>query len=106
MKYFYGGLCVVGALLPYALFLPWVAAHGLDLRALIAEATATRIGAFAWLDVVISALTLLTFIFVEGRRQGMKRLWIPALATCTIGVSLGLPLFLLMREHHLERGTS
>jgi hypothetical protein len=32
----------------------------------------------------------------------MKRIWLPVLGTLTVGVSLGLPLFLLMREMHRE----
>jgi hypothetical protein len=103
MKYFYGILCVLGILLPYGIFIPWLIAHGLNIGMLISEASQTRIGAFAWMDVVVSALALFGFIFIEGKQQGMKKLWIPVLGTCTVGVSLGLPLFLLMREIHFER---
>ncbi|MEO1523167.1 MAG: DUF2834 domain-containing protein, partial [Cyanobacteria bacterium J06633_2] len=60
-------------------------------------------GAFAWLDVIVSAIVLLGFIVTEGTRQGIRKLWISVLGTCTVGVSLGLPLFLLMREIHFEK---
>ena len=102
MKYFYGILCILGVLLPYAAFVPWVAENGLNIIGLISEAGSARISAFAWLDVVVSACVLVGFILAEGSRQGMKRLWLPVLGTCTVGVSLGLPLFLLMREVHIE----
>jgi hypothetical protein len=105
MKYFYGILCVFGILLPYGVLIPWVIEHGLNIGLLITEASQTRIGLFAWLDVIVSALVVLGFIAIEGSRKGMKRLWIPALGTCTVGVSLGLPLFLLMREMHMEKQT-
>jgi len=39
---------------------------------------------------------------VEGRRLAMSRLWGPIAANLLVGVSLGLPLFLYMREIHLE----
>jgi hypothetical protein len=103
MKYFYGALCLLGALLPYGMFVPWVMENGLDVNLLVAEAASTRIGAFAWLDVLVSGVVLMAFILVEGSRMGMKKLWLPILGTCAIGVSLGLPLFLLQRELHLER---
>ena len=37
-------------------------------------------------------------VLSEGRRLGMKHLWLPVAANLTVGVSLGLPLFLYMRE--------
>lgn len=32
----------------------------------------------------------------------MQRLWMPVAGTLVVGVSLGLPLFLLLREIHIE----
>lgn len=106
MKYFYAILCVLGIVMPYGALIPWIMEHGLDIQRLFLEAIQTRIGAFAWLDVIVSAVVLLGFILVEGSRQGMKKLWLPMLATFTVGVSLGLPLFLLMRELHIEKQKS
>jgi hypothetical protein len=101
VKTLYGVGCVVGVALPYSQFLPWLAEHGLDPSLLLREAAQSRIAAFAWLDAVASAGVLLIFTFVEGRRLGMPKLWLPVLGTLTVGVSLGLPLFLLLRERHL-----
>ena len=102
MKKFYASLCILGIVLPYWQLLSWVAENGLDMGALIAEAAQTRIGAFAWIDVIISAVVLIGFIIYEGSRIKMNRLWLPIAGTCTIGVSLGLPLFLFLREVHLN----
>ncbi len=52
---------------------------------------------------MISAIVLLAFIVVEGRRLEIPFLWLPILATLGVGVSCGLPLFLLMRQARLER---
>ncbi|WP_223275650.1 DUF2834 domain-containing protein [Paenibacillus elgii] len=103
LKYVYGILAVLGILLPYSQFIPWVSEHGPNLSLLIGEASQTRIGAFAWLDVAVSAVVLIAFIIYEGSRKGMKWLWVPIVGTVTVGVSLGLPLFLLQREIHLEK---
>ena len=103
MKKFYGILCILGFVLPYWQFLPWLLNNGLDVVALLNEATQLRIGAFAWLDVVISALVLLGFIWFEGSRLKMPKLWLPTLGSLSVGVSFGLPLFLLLREIHLEK---
>src|SRR5687767_8180320 len=46
---------------------------------------------------------LWVLVFVEGRRAGVKHLWAPIAANLAVGVSLGLPLFLYMRERRLEQ---
>lgn len=97
-------LCVAGVLLPYWQFLPFLREHGLDLRLFVQELFSTRVGAFFGMDVLVSAVVLGVFVFAEGRRLGMRRLWLPIAAVFAVGVSLGLPLFLHMRESAVERG--
>ena len=76
--------------------------HGLNLRLFFSELFSTYIGGFFGMDVIISALVLFVFIGVEGRRLALKHLWVPVVATCSVGVSLGFPLFLYMRQLKLE----
>jgi hypothetical protein len=102
-KTMYLALCFFGAVLPYWQFVPWVAAHGLNLRLLLQELFANRISAFFGMDVMVSAVVLLVFMRLESRRTEVGKRWLPVLATLTVGVSLGLPLFLYMREQKLER---
>lgn len=94
----YAILAVLGAVIPLSQLIPWLLENGLDIPLLIREAFGSNLSAFAWFDVVVSAFVLLIFIFWEGRRLKMEKLWLPALGTCAIGVSVGLPLFLMMRE--------
>jgi hypothetical protein len=101
MKPFYLLCAIAGAIIPYSQFVPWLAEHGPDARGFVAELFSTRIGAFFGLDVIISAAALLVFIIWEGRRQNMPMLWAPVAATCLVGVSCGLPLFLYMRERRV-----
>lgn len=98
MKVFYLLCAIAGAVIPYSQFVPWFSAHGLDLRLFAAELFSTRIGAFFGLDVIVSAVVLIVFIVYEGRRAQVRNLWAPIAATCLVGVSCGLPLFLYMRE--------
>ena len=91
-------LCVLGALLPLSQLVPFVREHGFDGRMMIDQLFSTRMGAFFAMDVLVSAITLIAFIRVEGKRIGLARTWIPIVATLCVGVSLGLPLFLYMRE--------
>jgi hypothetical protein len=96
-------LCVAGIVLPYSQFLPFLRDHGLDPGLFVRELFSTRIGAFFGLDVAVSAIVLLVLVFVDGRRAGVRNLWAPIVATVAVGVSLGLPLFLYLREAALER---
>jgi Terpene cyclase DEP1 len=95
-------LCLLGAVIPYAPFVPWLMDHGLDLPLFFRELFSTRIGAFFGMDVFVSAAVLIVFIRGEGRRLGIPYRWLPVIATALVGVSLGLPLFLYMRQVKLE----
>ena len=106
LRHFYLGLCILGMVLPYWQFAPWLAANGLNLPLFISELFSTRIGAFFGLDVVVSALVLFVFVVAEGRRLGMRILWLPVATTLVAGVSLGLPLFLYLRQLKLEASDS
>jgi Terpene cyclase DEP1 len=105
MRWLYLVLAVLGAVLPYSQFVPWLAAHGLNLRLLIEELFSGHVSAFFGLDVLVSALALLIFIVREGTERKMQILWLPVAATCLIGVSCGLPLFLYLRERQFARVT-
>jgi hypothetical protein len=96
-------LCVLGAVLPYWQFVPWMAAHhGIPLSLFFSELFANRISAFFGMDVFVSAAVLLVFMRVESGRLGIRRRWLPLLALLAVGVSLALPMFLYMRELQLE----
>lgn len=99
-------LCIVGFAMPYAAFIPWLAEHGPDGRLFVRHLFANRVSAFFALDVVVSAVVLLRFSALESRRLRMQGRLIVLAATLLVGVSLGLPLFLYLRERHLEQHPS
>jgi hypothetical protein len=99
----YLALCVAGTVLPYSQLLPFLREHGLDLRLFLEQLFANRIAAFFGMDVIVSSVVLWALVFIEGRRAGVRHLWAPVAANLAVGVSLGLPLFLYMRERRLER---
>jgi len=96
-------LCMLGFALPYWQFVPWVLEHGLNMALFVKELFANRIGGFFGMDALVSAVTLIGFVRGEGARLKMRGLWMPILSVLLVGVSLGLPLFLYMREQELER---
>jgi hypothetical protein len=105
-RYFYLIFCVLGMLLPYSQFVPWFLEHDLNFSLFFRELLANRISAFFALDVVVSAIVLLWFIQREGKRLGVPLLWLPTIGTLIVGVSLGLPLFLFLRQLVLDRTTT
>jgi hypothetical protein len=101
-KTIYLALCFVGAILPYWQFVPWVAQHGMNLPLFARELFVNRISAFFGMDVLVSAVVLIVFARVESARLKIRRRWLPMLAVLTVGVSLGLPMFLYLRELRME----
>jgi hypothetical protein len=103
LKTVYLALCVLGVVLPYWQLGPWLAANGLDLPLLVEQLFASRVGAFFGMDVVVSAVALMVFSGSESVRQGIPGRWLTLAAVLVVGVSLGLPLFLYLRERKLEQ---
>ena len=95
-------LCIAGVLFPYWQFVPWLVQHGINLPLFVRELFATRIGAFFGMDVIVSAVVLLVFARIEGARIAIRGKWLVLAAVLAVGVSLGLPLFLYLRERGLE----
>lgn len=98
MKFVYLLLCLLGTALPYAAFGPWLAQHGLAFHLLAQQVMATPVAAFAWADVLVSAMTLLVFISHQQRQTPVKHVWLPVAGLLCVGVSLALPLYLYLRE--------
>lgn len=94
--------CILGVVLPYSQFVPWVLGNGLHMRLFFQELFANRIGGFFGMDVLVSAVVLIFFLLREGKRLGVRHLWLPIVGVLAVGVSLGLPLFLYLREQALE----
>jgi len=95
-KTLYLGLSIIGLILPYSQFLPFLLKNGVDVSLIIHEITAYRLSAFAWLDVVVTAITVITVIVQEKDR--LNQWWLPVAATLLVGPSCGLPLYLYMHE--------
>ena len=102
LKTIYLTLCVLGVVVPYWQFVPWLADNGLNLSLFVQQLFANRIGGFFGMDVIVSAVVLLVFARVEGVRLGMRGRWLPVIAVLAVGVSLALPLFLYLRELRFE----
>ena len=104
LRYLYLVFCLLGLLLPYSQFVPWIMEHhALNMSIFIRDLFANRISAFFAMDVIVSAVVLFIFIKAEARKAGVTLLWLPIVGTLLVGVSFGLPLFLYLRQVQLDR---
>jgi hypothetical protein len=97
-RHIYAALAVAGAVLPLWQFLPFLREHGLDLPLFFQQLFSTPVSGFFGLDVIVATVVLWVFVVVDSRRRAIRRQWLPIAASLLIGVSVGLPLFLYMRE--------
>jgi hypothetical protein len=102
MKLLYLLAAILGAALPLSQLIPFLKTHGLNLTLFFTLLFSNGVSAFFGMDVIVTSLVLWVFLFSEGRRLGMRHLWLYVICNLVIGVSLALPLFLLFRERALE----
>jgi hypothetical protein len=91
-------LCVLGAVIPMAVFVPFAIENGLDTGLFIREMFGTQVASFLSADLILSSLALWVFIYFEVQKRPIDNWWLVILANLVVGVSLALPLFLLLRE--------
>jgi len=101
MRWLYLICAILGTVLPLSQLLPFLAQHGFDLPLLFKQLFESHVSAFFGLDVIVSSIVLWILVFSEGRRRGMKNLWVYIVCNLAVGVSLALPLFLFARERKL-----
>jgi hypothetical protein len=68
--------------------------------------TATAVDLVLTYDLGIVAIAGVIFMFVEANRIGMKRVWILAVLSGITAMAFVFPLFLALRERHLEKSGS
>jgi hypothetical protein len=95
-------LCLVGTVFPYSQFIPFLLEHGFDIHVFLDQLFVNRISSFFGMDLIVTSVVLWIFIFSEGIRLKMNHLWVYIASNLLVGVSLALPLFLLMRQRQLE----
>jgi hypothetical protein len=95
-------LCILGFVLPYSQFVPFLAEHGLDFKLFFEQLFTNRISSFFAMDILVSSIAFWIFVFYEDTRSQMKLLWVYVVSNLIIGLSFALPLFLLIRQRHLE----
>lgn len=106
LRHVYFLLFAAGIIFPYTFFGPWFLKNGINVRLFFAELFSTGIGGGFGMDVFVSITVLLIFTWAEIRRLNMKRGWliltVVFVGANAVGVSCGFPLFLYLRQRHLD----
>ena len=105
MKLLYLIAAILGTALPLSQLIPFLKTHGLNLTLFFTLLFSNSVSGFFGMDVVVTSIVLWIFVFSEGRRLGMRHLWLYVICNLVVGVSLALPLFLLFRERALDLNT-
>lgn len=95
-------LAVAGTIAPYAAFVPWVADHGLAPSRFLDEMFANPIASFFAIDVLVSALAVVVLVLAQRASAG-RWWWLPLVGLVAVGVSLALPLAMLVRGSDRSR---
>lgn len=102
MRKLYLFLAVIGWILPYFFFVSFLVENGLNLSLLVSQLFANDIATFFAVDLIITAIVLIVFVYRESQRHGIGNWWLYVVATLLVGPSFAFPLFLYVREPHLE----
>lgn len=93
MRNLFLGLAIIGAVVPYAFFIPFFAEHGVDLLTFVPALFVNGAAGGFTADLLITSLAFWIFLFVEKA----ERPWIYIIVNLTIGLSCALPLYLYVR---------
>jgi hypothetical protein len=102
MKRLYLFLAVFGFVLPYYFLGLFLVENGLDPQLLVNQLFANNISTFFAVDLIVTAVVLLAFVYRESLRYGMGNWWAYAIATLVVGPSFAFPLFLYARESRIQ----
>ena len=101
---FYGLFAAAGAVVPWYFNARFMRESGeaLTPQRWLAEGFVTPLAGSITSDFLIGTIPVLVWMLVEARRLGMRHLWVYVLGTFLVAFAFTCPLFLLMRERHLQ----
>jgi hypothetical protein len=92
------GFSVLGTIIPFTIFVPWLLTNGLDVSLFVREWFSTPISKFFAADFIITWLAWLLFLLADHKKNDIKLWWIPFVGNFCIGLSFSVPFYLFLRE--------
>lgn len=99
MKNLFLLLAILGAILPYAFFIPFIAEQGLDVPTFVSALFANGAASGFTVDLLISSLAFWLFLAF----QKTERIWLYILLNLTIGLSCALPYYFYVMASKAEK---
>ncbi len=100
----FGLLALVGLIATWFFNLQFIEFYGeLKLEQFIADNYVNAASASIANDIFVAGLTFVFWVYVESRRIGMRFWWVYAILTFGVAIAFAFPLYLLMRERHLDK---
>ena len=96
-------LCTIGIVIPWFFLVGFLGEPQPTIALFFSSIFTNQVTSSVAADLLISALVFFAFVFFEGKRLNMKRLWVFIPATLFVGLSFGLPLFLYFRAKDIEK---
>lgn len=94
-------LTILGAMLPLMYFAEFLLENGVDVHLFFEQLWINSISRFFAMDVLVAGIVTIIFVIAETRRLKIKGgIW--SLLGLSAGVSVALPLFLLLRSVHID----
>ncbi len=101
---YYVVLCILGVVAPWIFITDFLGLPQASVPLFFTSIFATPMASAVAADLMVCSIVFFFFVFLEGRRLGMKNVWLFVPATLFVGLSFGLPLFLYQRSKRLEQG--
>jgi len=98
MKTVYLIAAALGTLLPWAFFAGFIGTNGLDIPLFVSLLFATRPSAGFTVDLLVSCAVFLIWSWRDAREHSIANWWLTIPSLWFVGLSLGLPLYLWLRE--------
>lgn len=91
-------LSILGAVVPYYYFMPFLLEYGLDIPRMLELLFANSVSRFFAVDLIISSIAFLLWSYSDSKKNNVSGWWFVLAANFTVGLSLALPLYFLRRS--------
>lgn len=97
LKVFYIVAAVLGAVIPWIFFAQFFVQNGFNLPLIVQSLFVNGASGGFSADVLISIVVFLVWSFSDSKKHNIRNWWLVLPASCTVGLSLALPLYLILR---------
>ena len=103
---FYLAFAIIGTVIPWLFFANFFANAGFNILLFVESLFANGAAGGFSADVLISIIVFWVWSYADAQQHNVQKWWLVLPASCTVGLSLALPLYLYLRSDnaHLTTG--